>query len=70
MPGSKAPPPPRRPAAVTDRTRSYQVWAVCGALLLLVGVVFGQTARHGFIQHDDNEFVYDNPHVTAGLTLA
>ena len=44
--------------------------AVCGFLLLAVGLVFGQTVRHEFIGFDDNAFVYENPHVTPGLTLS
>ena len=57
-----------RPAE--GRMRTYWVWAVCGFLLLAVGVVFGQTFHHEFLGFDDNEFVYENPHVTPGLTLA
>ena len=57
-----------RPA--DGRVRAYWVWAVCGFLLLAVGLVFGQTVRHEFIGFDDNGFVYENPHVTPGLTLS
>lgn len=45
-----------------------QVVAVCGLLLLVVGLVFGQTVHHEFINLDDNVNVYLNPHVTGGLT--
>ena len=51
------------------RRRAYWIWAICGFLLLAVGLVFGQTVRHEFIGFDDDVFVYENPHVTAGLTL-
>ena len=40
----------------------------CGFLLLAVGLVFGQTARHAFVNLDDNVYVYENPHVSHGLT--
>ena len=50
--------------------RVYWIWAVCGFLLLAVGLVFGQTLRHEFIPYDDDGYVYENPHVTAGLTLS
>ncbi len=50
--------------------RVYWIWAVCGFLLLAVGLVFGQTASHDFIAYDDNIFVYQNPHVTEGLTTS
>ena len=58
---------PSRPAG--GWVRSYWVWTVCGCLLLAVGLVFGQTVRHGFIGYDDEAYVYENPYVRAGLTL-
>ena len=45
-----------------------QVLAVCGFLLLAVGLVFGQTIRYGFVNFDDNETVYENSQVTQGLS--
>jgi tetratricopeptide (TPR) repeat protein len=41
----------------------------CGFLLLAVGLVFGQTVRHAFVNLDDNVYVYENPHVSRGLTV-
>ncbi len=41
--------------------------AVCGGLLLAVGLVFGRTLRHEFINIDDNVCVYENAQVTRGL---
>jgi tetratricopeptide (TPR) repeat protein len=41
---------------------------VCLLLALAVLFVFGQTLRFGFVNLDDNLYVYDNPKVTAGLT--
>jgi Tfp pilus assembly protein PilF len=40
------------------------------SLLLVVAVflVFGQTLRHGFVNYDDDQYFYANPHVLAGLT--
>src|SRR4051794_33993663 len=46
----------------------YMAPAVCGLLLLAVLAVFGQTAYHDFVNYDDDEYVYQNPHVNAGLT--
>jgi tetratricopeptide (TPR) repeat protein len=43
------------------------VCAICGLLVLAVFLVFGQTTRYEFINYDDNEYVYDNPHVLGGL---
>ena len=41
---------------------------ICVALAALTLAVFGQTLRHGFINFDDNRYVYENPVVAAGLT--
>ena len=60
-------PEPLRRADV--RVRLYWIWGICGFLLLAVGLVFGQTVCHEFIGYDDQGFVYENPHVTPGLTL-
>lgn len=46
----------------------YLVPAVCGLLLLAVLLVFSQTAEFTFVNYDDNTYVYENPHVSAGLT--
>lgn len=41
-----------------------------GAAILagLVAIVYGQTARHGFLVVDDPAYVYENPIVAGGLT--
>ncbi len=55
-------------AAAGVRAR-WQVLAVGGLLLLAVGLVFGQTVRHEFVNFDDDWCVYDkNPQVARGLT--
>ena len=41
--------------------RACRVLAVCGVLLLVVGLVFGQTVRQGFVEYDDQAFVNENP---------
>jgi len=51
---------------------SGNCWAVLGVCIFLVGavwVVFGQTLGHGFINYDDNQYVYENPQVVHGLSL-
>ena len=58
------------PGAPTGAGGPAQIWAVCGLLALAVGLVFAQTYRFEFIEIDDDEFVYANPHVNTGLTLA
>ncbi len=55
----------------TSRARCpYWVPVVCGLILLLVCLVFGQTLLNEFLDYDDDGFVYRNPQVTAGLTLS
>ena len=62
---------PNRPPEIADcghqRSR-YAVLAVCGFLLLAVGLVFGQTVSHEFVNLDDNVYVYENPHLCTALT--
>src|SRR5882724_8619136 len=41
---------------------------ICVLLAAIVWIVFGQTLRHEFVNYDDNEYVYENPRITAGLT--
>ena len=52
---------PNRPAWRTN------VFIYLG-LTSLVWLVFGQTLRHQFVAYDDQNYVYENPVVTAGLT--
>ncbi len=42
--------------------------AVCGLLLLAVIAVYGQTAGQGFVNLDDDEYVYANRHILGGLS--
>ena len=42
--------------------------AVCIFLVLAVVFVYGQTFRYGFVAYDDDQYVYENPIVKAGLT--
>ena len=42
--------------------------AACVFLVLITLAVYGQGIDHGFVNYDDNEYVYENPHVRHGLT--
>jgi protein O-mannosyl-transferase len=42
---------------------------VCTLLAAIVFLVFGQTLGHEFINYDDQEYVYENPKITGGLSL-
>lgn len=50
------------------KTSRLQSLAICIALVALTWAVFGQTFHHQFINYDDPLYVYDNPHVRAGLS--
>ena len=44
------------------------VQGVCIFLVALIWIAFGQTVRHGFVNYDDDIYVYQNPTVAAGFT--
>ena len=45
------------------------VIGVCLFLLGAIWLVFGQTVRYGFINYDDDRYVFENPQVIQGLNL-
>jgi len=49
------------------RERGWLV-LICCALALMTAAVYGQMGRHEFIHFDDNEYIYENPHVSSGLS--
>ncbi len=53
-------------AGLNDR---WTVPGVCLFLAAIIWVVFGQTLRYGFVNYDDNLYVYENLAVTRGLNL-
>jgi protein O-mannosyl-transferase len=68
MPGGAESRPPDaecRPAGLSDR---WTVPGVCIFLAVATLLVFGQTLHHGFVNYDDNMYVYKNPVVQKGLT--
>jgi tetratricopeptide (TPR) repeat protein len=58
------------PLPVLGPQTRRQVLAVCGLLLLAVGLVFAQTVRHAFVNIDDGVYVSENPHISHGLTAS
>jgi protein O-mannosyl-transferase len=61
----------QRPPANLDsggRNHRYYALAVCVLLLVAVALVYGQTRDFGFVNYDDNMYVYENPRVKDGLT--
>jgi hypothetical protein len=43
--------------------------ALCLLLALAVGAVFSQTLWYGFVNFDDDYYVYENPNITQGFNL-
>ncbi len=62
-----APQSQERPAG---RNGNGVVFGVCVLLVVAVGLVFGQTLWHEFVDYDDDAYVYANPQVVQGLTPA
>jgi protein O-mannosyl-transferase len=60
-------PPSDRVIVPKRRGVSINVWLGL-ALVGLIAVVYAPVRHHAFLNYDDNEYVTDNPHVTAGLT--
>lgn len=52
----------------TQKTAWFSTTVVWLLLAGLVWFVFGRTLRHQFVAYDDQNYVYENPVVTAGLT--
>ncbi len=45
------------------------VAVVCGMLFLATALIYCQTARHEFVNYDDNTYVTENEHINRGVTL-
>jgi protein O-mannosyl-transferase len=43
---------------------------LCGLLVLAILLVFGQTLRHPFVNYDDDFYIFQNPDLARGLSLA
>src|SRR2546423_12822881 len=59
-----APPAARRPPLVAAD------WIAVPLIVLLTFAVFGQVGSHQFLNYDDGQFIFDNSHVTQGLTAS
>jgi protein O-mannosyl-transferase len=63
------PSPPKVPVGAGRREQRWRVAGLCLVLAAITFAVFGQTLRFGFVEYDDNGYVYENPVVVRGLTL-
>jgi len=62
--------PEKLAGAILPGTSKLLLGAVCLALGLATLAVYLQTSGHGFIRFDDDQYVYENPMVRAGLTTS
>jgi hypothetical protein len=53
----------------SDATARNPVWVITAALIVTCFLIFGQTVGFGFINLDDNRYVYENPIVLSGLHI-
>lgn len=61
---------PKKPRQTARSVPSRAVVvAISLFLAALTWLVFAQTLRHGFLNYDDNAYVYENPVIQSGLTL-
>jgi hypothetical protein len=47
----------------------YRSFWVCLSLTLVTAAVFWQVCTHDFINYDDPDYISENPHIQAGITL-
>jgi len=53
-------------AAESSAPEIRSEWTIIALLAVLTFVVFGQLASHSFLNFDDGQFIYENPHVLRG----
>jgi hypothetical protein len=61
---------PERTDQPARAVRRRLLTVVCVLLALATVVVYSQTLRYGFVAYDDDQYVYENPRVQAGLTAS
>jgi tetratricopeptide (TPR) repeat protein len=54
----------------SPQNKRWKILTLSLGLALLVALIFGQTLGHGFVNYDDDLYVYENSHVLHGLTLS
>ena len=60
---------PKVPVGAGRWEQRWRVVAVCLVLAAITFAVFGQTAGFGFVNYDDNVYVYENAKVAGGLSM-
>ena len=53
-----------------EKSSIWEIVGICVFIALAVWMVFGQALGYGFVNYDDNKYVYENPMVQKGMTWA
>ena len=69
MPARRALGRPQQEAAASSTSRTLSI-LICLLLALATLVIYAQTATHGYVAYDDDQYVYQNPWVKSGLTAS
>ena len=62
--------PAAAPAPPKQAAPGRSALLVCLLLATAVIAIYAQTASHGYVAYDDDQYVYENPWVKAGLTAS
>ena len=54
---------------MTNKKFNKDTLCICFILAVMVWAVFGQTRHFDFVNYDDDIYVYENIHITNGLTI-
>jgi protein O-mannosyl-transferase len=60
---------PKDSRSLRPDTPRALIFAICIFLAGITWAVFGQTLGYPFVNFDDPEYVYENPHINGGLTV-
>ena len=53
-----------------EKSSIWKIVGICIFIALAVWMVFGQAIGYGFVNYDDDKYVYENPMVQKGMTWA
>ena len=69
-PATAAPSRAKPTAAAESAVPKKLLVIICGLLALATIAIYAQTATHGYLAYDDDQYVYENHWVKAGLTAS
>ena len=69
MPGGQKQAAPAQTVESGHRGNALPI-VICLLLAVVIMVIYAQTATHGYVAYDDDQYVYDNPWVKNGITAS